>query len=45
MTSEGVGRAILNDEDNTSVTEGGWKRTNTLAHYKVGILNELDFIM
>lgn len=29
------GRLILSDEDTTSRMDGGWKRLNTLAHYKV----------
>nr|XP_039251389.1 plexin-A2-like [Styela clava] len=28
-------RAILSDEDNTSITEGQWKKLNTLQHYEV----------
>ena len=28
-------RAILRDEDSSTVVEGGWKKINTLKHYWV----------
>lgn len=30
-----AGHLTLSDEDLTSVTQGHWKRLNTLQHYKV----------
>ena len=31
----GSERAILRDEDSSTVVEGGWKKLNTLKHYWV----------
>jgi hypothetical protein len=28
-------RTILRDEDSSTVVEGGWKKLNTLKHYRV----------
>lgn len=35
ITSDTLGGVPLSDEDNTSIVEGGWRRLNTLHHYKV----------